>query len=153
MIRASVRMGASDMPVARYFFLVGGALLALLFTFGAEQPKLLAVAQSEAAIDLPMMRIHTDRKWPDAVVFDTSVPTVTPTPLARAEAVVPPPTIVASVPAKARVRDAFAQLEPAYPKKLEPAPRPKRKMAKNRVATPVVVAQQPRFGALANSTW
>jgi hypothetical protein len=139
------------MPVARYFFFVGGVLLALLFVFDAVLPKLPVTDRREAAIDLPVIRIHTDRKWPEPVVFDTSIPTVVPVRLA--EAVVPAPATVEGVSATARVRDAFAQLEPAYPKRQDPTPQPKRKAAKIRVAAPVVVAQQPRFGSLANNTW
>jgi hypothetical protein len=141
------------MPVVRYFIFVGGALLVLLFAFGAEQPKLPVAAASEAALDLPMIRIHTDRKWPEAIVFDTNVPAVTPASPVKAEAAVPAATTVAGVAPTARVRDAFAQLEPVYPKRQDLKPQPKRKLAKIRAAVPVVVAQQPRFGSLANNTW
>jgi hypothetical protein len=147
------------MPVARYFFFVGGVLLALLFVFDAVLPKLPVTDRREAAIELPVIRIHTDRKWPEPVVFDTSVPTVIPAQLARTEAVIPAPTYVADVSETARVREAFAQLQPAqlqpaYPKRPEQKPQPKRKVAKNRLPPPmVVVAQQPRFGFFANNTW
>jgi hypothetical protein len=140
------------MPLVRYFLFVGGALLALLLVFGAKLPKLPVADQSESAIDLPTVRIHSDRKWPEAVVFDTSVPTIVPAQVAEAKAVIPVPTADAS--ATARVRDAFAQLEPDYPKKLEPKQPPKHKAARNRVAAPIVVVeQQPRFGFWANNTW
>jgi hypothetical protein len=141
------------MPVARYFFFVGGVLLALLFAFDAVLPKLPVADQSEAAIDLPVIRIHSDRKWPERVVFDTSIPTIVPTQLAKTEVVVPAPAMMAGVSAAARVRDAFAQLEPAYPKRQELTLQPKRKAARIRGAAPVVIAQQPRFGSLANNTW
>jgi hypothetical protein len=136
------------MPVARYFFFVGGVLLALLFALDAVLPKLPAADQREAGIALPGQRIHSDRKWPEAVVFDTRIPTVIPTQLAKAEAVVPVPVTMAGVSVTARVRDAFAQLEPAYPKRQQQKLQPKHKVAKNRVAAPmVIVAQQPRFGS------
>ena len=148
------------MPVARYFLFVGGVLLALLFALDAVLPKLPAADQSEAAVDLPVIRIHTDRKWPERVVFDTSVPTIVPAQLAKTDAVVPAPTNVADVSATARVREAFAQLQPAQlppasPKRPEQKPQPKRKVVKNRPPPPmVVVAQQPpRFGFFANNTW
>jgi hypothetical protein len=147
------------MPVARYFLFVGGVLLALLFALDAVLPKLPAADQSEAALDLPVIRIHSDRKWPERVVFDTSVPTVIPAQLAKTDAVIPVPTNVADIPATTRVREAFAQLQPAqlqpaYPKRPEQKPQPKRKVAKNRLPPPtVVVAQQPRFGFFANNTW
>jgi hypothetical protein len=142
------------MPLLRYFIFVGGALLALLFVFGAELPNPSIADVSEAAIDLPVVRIHSDRKWPQAVVFDTSAPTIVPVQVAKAEAMIPAPAGVADVSATARVRDAFAQLEPVYPKRQEPKQPPKRKAARNRVAAPVVVvAQQPRFGFWASNTW
>jgi len=153
MIRTNARMEQPDMPVARYFLFVGGVLLALLFVLNAVLPKLPVVDRNEAAMDLPAIRIHSDRKWPDRVVFDTSVQTIVPAQLAKTDAAIAAPTIGANVSATARVRNAFAQLEPAYPKRQEPKPQPKRKVAKNRVVVPVVVAQQPRFGFLFNNTW
>lgn len=142
------------MPVARYFLFVGGVLLALLFVLDAALPKLPVSDQREDRVDLSTVRIHSDRKWPERVVFDTSVPTIVPTQLAKADAAVAAPAIVAGAAPTARARDAFAQLEPAYPKRQEPKPRPKHRAAKNRVVAPMVaVAQQPRFGFLANNTW
>jgi hypothetical protein len=145
------------MPVVRYFFFVGGVLLALLFAFDAALPKLPVVARSETSetgIELPVVRIHSDRKWPDAIVFDTRVAAMVPAQVAEAEVAIPAPTNVADLSATARVRDAFAQLEPAYPKRQELKLQPKHKAAKNRVAALlVVVAQQPRSGFSAGNTW
>ena len=152
------------MPLARYFFFVGGVLLALLFVSDAYLPKL-PVADRTVA-DLPVIRIHSDRKWPARVVFDTSLPTIVPGQSAMTEASVPTPATVADVSAMARVRDAFAQSQPSEqlsePKQLqqsdlkkpEPKLQPKRKIAKGRAAPPMVlVAQQPQFGFFANNTW
>jgi hypothetical protein len=166
----------AKMPLLRYFAFVGGALLALLFVADAvlpkqELPSFLNVASSE----LPLIRIHSDRKWPARVVFDTSVPTVTPVIIAQAP--VAPPAAVAAIAPKSRLREAFAQLTPAESKiaagqqakiepklesKIEPTapkaadarPQPKRKVAKARVSRPplILVAQQPHFG-LFDSTW
>jgi hypothetical protein len=150
-------MERTQMPLARYFFFVGAALLALLFVSDAFLPKLPVADKTETAADLPMIRIQSDRKWPERIVFDTSVPAFTPALLAKTEAAVPvrAPTTVADVSAKVRVREAFAQLQPSDLKKPEPAPKPrKRKIAKKRVAPPtVLVAQQPQFGFFANNTW
>ena len=140
------------MPLARYFFFVGGVLLALLFVVDAVLPKLPVADRTDT--DLPVIRIHSDRKWPERVVFDTSIPTIIPPQTAKAEAVVPAPAPVADVSAKVRVREAFAQFVPPDPKKPEPKLQRKRKIAKIRVAPPVVlVAQQPRFGFFDNGTW
>jgi hypothetical protein len=158
------------MPLMRYFLFVGAALIALLFVFGAAVPTVPVADQAENAIDLPVIRIHSDRKWPERIVFDTRVPPAVPA-LTQASA---------AVEAKARVLDAFAQLQPPAPKqpavkqveaavpapvpdtvlatavgKPEPKLRPKRKIARI-VRTPppmIQVAQQPRFGFFANDTW
>jgi len=150
------------MPLARYFIYVGGVLLALLFISDAFLPKL-PVAESVNA-DLPVIRIHSDRKWPERVVFDTSLPTIVPAQLAKAQSSNQvPATTVADIPPKARVREAFAQLrssdvaqaQASDAKKPEPKPPHKRKIAKRHVAPPVMlVAQQPRFGFFNwNNTW
>src|ERR1700742_3740803 len=148
------------MPLARYFIYVGGVLLALLFISDAYLPKL-PVAESVNA-DLPMIRIHSDRKWPERVVFDTSRPTIVPAQLAKTQSSIQvPATTVADIPPKARVREAFAQFRPSDAaqasdeKKPEPKPPHKRKLAKRHVAPPMMqVAQQPRFGFFGwNNMW
>jgi hypothetical protein len=142
------------MLLARYFLSVGGVLLALLFVADAITPKLPAAASNtnDATTDKSVIRIHSDRKWPERVVFDTNVPTVVPAQITKAEAVVSPPTPIADPSAKTRVREAFAQLVPPEPKKPEAKPQRKRKLAKSRIAPPVIlVAQQPRFGFF--NTW
>lgn len=147
------------MPLARYFFFVGGVLLALLFAVDAYAPKLPAVDRTVA--DLPAIRIHSDRKWPEPVVYDTNRPTIVPVQIAKTETVVPAPASAADISAKVRVRDAFAQLpfdpkqaQLSDPAKPEPKLQPKRKIAKRRAAPPMVlVAQQPQFGLFGNNTW
>jgi hypothetical protein len=146
------------MPLARYFVFVGGVLLALLFIFDAFQPKLPVADATDARVDKPIIRIHSDRKWPEPVVFDTSLPTIIPAQTVKAEAAAP--ATVAGVPAKAHVREAFAQLpsDPkqvqSEPKKPEPKLQRKRRIVKNRAPPPVMlVAQQPRFGFFGSSIW
>jgi hypothetical protein len=113
---------------------------------------------AESSRDKSVIRINSDRKWPERVVFDTNMPTIAPpiapALVAKAEAVGPAPAAVAEVSAQARGLQAFAQLKPSEPSKPEPKPLHKRKVAKTRVAPPmVVVAQQPRFGFFGNDTW
>jgi hypothetical protein len=142
------------MLLARYFLSVGGILLALLFVADAVVPKTPAAATdgNDIGTDKSVVRIHSDRKWPERVVFDTSIPTIVPAQTAKAEAVIPPPTPVADVSAKAPVRESFAQFVSPEPKKPEAKLQRKRKIAKSRAAPPmVVVAQQPRFGFF--NTW
>jgi hypothetical protein len=150
------------MPLLRYFVYVGGVLLALLFISDAYFPKEPVVATAASGTDKSTIRIHSDRKWPERVVFDTNQPTIVPPAAANTIASVQVPADVADVSAKARARDAFAQLQPSEqkqaqltdPKKPEkPAPR-KRRIAKRRVAPPVMlVAQQPQFSLFGNNTW
>jgi hypothetical protein len=148
------------MPLARYFFFVGGVLLALLFISDAFLPKL-RVADS-AYTDLPVIRIHSNRKWPERVVYDTSLPTIIPAQVANTDASVLPPEAVTDVSAKAQVREAFAQLQPSdaeqlgqsKPKTPEQKLQRKRKIAKRRLApSMVLVARQPQFGFFGNSIW
>ena len=68
------------MPLMRYFMYVGGALLALLFIADACLPPLPVAKASRSATDLSVIRIHSDTKWPERVVFDTTRPTITPVP-------------------------------------------------------------------------
>jgi len=166
------------MPLFRYFAVVGGALLALLFICDAVLPKQpLPSFLSVASSDLPLVRIHSERKWPERIVFDTSMQTVKPAVVAEVQ---PAP---ATAP-KARVREAFAQFTPpvskadakaetrieakieaksdvktdvrpeqAVVKVAEAATQPKRKVAKPRPSRPLMlVAQQPHVGWF-DSTW
>jgi hypothetical protein len=145
------------MPVARYFLLVGGVLLALLFLVNEVLPQLpVAERVAETGPNKSVIRINSDRKWPERVVFDTNMPTIVPpiAPALVAKAEPAAPTPVADVSAQSRGLQAFAQLQPSEPKKPEPKLQRKRKIAKTRVAPAmVVVAQQPRFGFFGNDTW
>ena len=149
------------MPLARYFLFVGGVLLALLFALDAFAPKPAAVASSGASsIDKTVVRIRSDQKPPERVVYDTSLPTIVPPPAvitAQAAPAVPP----ADASAQARVRDTFAQFVPGEAKKPEPQVQRKRKVAKSHPVpsqgSPIRVAQQSQFGFFGaprwNSTW
>ena len=72
------------MPLVRYFLFAGGALLALLFVANVALPPLPATERTEAAADFAPIRIHSDRKWPDRIVFDTSIPAAAPAVVATA---------------------------------------------------------------------
>jgi hypothetical protein len=147
------------MPVARYFLFVGGVLLALLFALDAFAPQQVAVASNAApSIDKTVVRIRSDQKPPERVVYDTSLPTIVP-PAARTQIAAVPPALVADTTAQVRVRDTFAQFVPAEAKKLEKpiepqAPR-KRRIAKSRPAQPLRFAQQQHFGfsLFGSNTW
>jgi hypothetical protein len=150
------------MPLARYFLAVGAVLLALLFVIDAYLPKSSPVQRTTATADLSIIRIRSDQKWPERVVFDTALPTIAP-PRMIAVAV-PAPTNAAEVPAKPAAREAFAQLsqsspnqlQPADPRKAEPKPPPRKRriVARANMGPPtLLVAQQPRFGFFGNAIW
>ena len=140
------------MPLARYFFFVGGVLLALLFISDWVLPSLPMTDSADLGIDKSFLRINSDRKWPERVAFDTSVPPIAPVQTATTEEAVTPPASDAAADISAKARDAFAQLEPSVPKK--PEPHRKRKIAKKHHGPPaVLVAQQPRFGFFVSNIW
>ena len=146
------------MPLARYFLFVGAALLALLFVADANLPKLPAAERTNAAAGPSMIRIHSDRKWPERVVFDTTLPSIAPATTGMVEAKASAPTSVADVSAKVRVREVFAQFPrpPSSPvqlqqsdlRKPEPKLQSKRKIVtRSHIGPPIMlVAQQPRVG-------
>ena len=150
------------MPLARYLLFVGGVLLALLFVSDPFLPKLPVTdwSNSHSAI----IRIHSDQKWPERVVYDTSLPTLIPAQIENVETDLPGPARVGDV-VKATEREAFAQLQlqpsdaiqlqRSDPKKREPKLQRQRKKIAKRQAAPAarLVARQPQFGWFGNSMW
>jgi hypothetical protein len=144
------------MPVARYFMFVGGALLALLFLIDAYAPSQAVVASHAApSIDRNVVRIHSDQKLPERVVYDTSLPTIVPPASKVQVAAARQPPVASEVTAQARVRDTFAQFVPADVKKPEPQAQRKRRIARSHANPPIRLAQQqPHFGFFGGpSTW
>ncbi|MFL6828386.1 MAG: hypothetical protein ACJ8E2_18185 [Bradyrhizobium sp.] len=148
------------MPLARYFGVVGGVLLTLIFFLNAFLPKLPDTAEVHA-VDKSVIRIHSDRKWPERIVFDTSQPTLIPPQAAKSlEANVPTQARVADMAGKARGRDSLAELQPtdqaqaqlSQPKKLENKVVRKRRIAR-RAPQGILIAQQPQFGFFGNTMW
>jgi hypothetical protein len=140
------------MPLARYFFYVGGVLLALLFVVDAYLPKL---PVAHWADKVPHnIRIHSDQKLPERIVYDTSLPTITPPQIARTEQSAAARATTAS--AKPRQEEAFAQLPPSDTnllqapdsKKQQPNQQRQRRITRRHTPPPVLlVARQPRFGS------
>jgi hypothetical protein len=147
------------MPVARYFLFVGGILLALLLAIDALFPQQAVVAsQAAPSVDKTVVRIRSEQKPPERVVYDTSLPTIVPpavTAQAAVAAAAPAPVASVDISAQAKVRETFAQFVPSEAKKAE-APR-KRKVTRNRPtqgAQPQVrVAQQSHYGFFGGSNW
>src|SRR5689334_14831165 len=157
------------MPLLRYFLYVGGALLSLILIANLVLPQEPLPASLTSATELPAVRIQSDRKLPERIVFDTSTTVATaPVPVLAAPKIAavatpaPASATTAEMSAKARVREAFAQLPPSdevsQPKMdqmarvVVPAPQMyKVKQAPKRVAAPrpyaphplAMVAQQP----------
>lgn len=116
------------MPIGRYFLFTGSLLLALLllsdwyFQASSAEPVRADVARST-------IRIHSTHKWPKAVVFDTTLPTI-----------VPPAAITAATaavePTAKPPREAFAMAsEPAHAvKAAEPVKAVKPRVRHTRVA-------------------
>ena len=146
------------MPVARYFLFVGGVLLALLLAIDAFVPQQTVVAsQAAPSVNKTVVRIRSDQKLPERVVYDTSLPTIVPSQVAVAPAAAP---ALADATAQARVRETFAQFVPGEAKKPEPQGQRKRKIAKPRPAAPMQfaqpqmrVAQQSQFGFFGGPRW
>jgi hypothetical protein len=118
------------MPLARYFAYTGGVLLALLFLLGWYLPPP-AVEPDRADIDHSIIRLQSNHKWPGAVVFDTSQPTIVPPPVAVTEQVPPPP-------ARSPL-EALAMVQPKEPSPVvavAPAAAPKRVVRRAKVARP-----------------
>lgn len=140
------------MPLARYIIFVGAVLLALLFISDAYLPKS-AVADRVSA-DVPIIRIHSDRKWPERVVYDANLPTIITEPIANTDASIPVPSTATDGLTKVEVREALAQLLPSEPKKPEPKLQPKRKIARRHAPPPMLlVARHPQFSWFGHSTW
>ncbi len=157
------------MPVARYFMFVGGVLLALLWAIDALVPHQAVVAgQAASSVDKTVVRIRSDQKPPERVVYDTSLPTIVPPQPVAAQAVVPaaaPAASLADVNAQARVRETFAQFVPVEAKKPDAQVQRKRNIARSRPASPMQIGQRPQmriaqqsqfgfFGGMSgNNTW
>ena len=142
------------MPLMRYFIFVGGALLALLFIADACLPALPVVKASRSDTDLSVIRIHSDTKWPERVVFDTSVPTIIPALIAGGEPSVLPPETGGDVAVKAREREAFAQMQPSDTKQAKSRkPQHKSRIARKYTPSHYTSAPQWQLGWYGQGLW
>lgn len=135
------------MPLRRYFLAVGGVLLALIFVVDELRPRPATNRSVASHASHTPIRIHSDRQGPEAVVLDTTQPTIVPAATVAAVAAAD------TVSPASRVRESFAQLSPPQPKKAEPKPPPKRKIAASSVKRSRMLAAQPPFFAFSNNTW
>src|SRR3954452_14513997 len=93
------------MPLGRYFAFVGSLLLALLFLIDWYMPRAVVAGATPADIDRSIIRIHSRHKWPSAVVFDTTQPTIVP----------PAPVVTEEAPPPKSPRTTFAMAGPPEP--------------------------------------
>lgn len=123
------------MPLARYFAVTGSLLLALLFLADWYFPKLVA-APARAGVDKTIIRLHSAHKWPEATVFDTSLPTIVPppSPLIVAQRQPPPSTAQLEAPTQAFAM-AITESPAAGAERLKPARKQPGKR-RTRVANP-----------------
>jgi hypothetical protein len=143
------------MPLARYFSFVGGVLLALLFVLDAFVPKV-PVAE-KATANLLHIRITSDRKWPERIVYDTNAPAS----IASAEVTVDAPETIADASADATAREAFAMLmasvdqsQPSNARMRELKVRHPRNAVRKRAPAPkVAMARHLQFGWFGRSFW
>jgi hypothetical protein len=148
------------MPLARYFLFVGGVLIALLLLVGGpELPNPPVVEQANTETPAIRIQIHTDRKWPERVVYDTSRPMIVSAPSARSEPGASTPANDGSV----GTREAFASMQPspaskpvsASSEQREPKQQQRQhKHAKRRTPPPTLfAARQPQFGWFGPRFW
>ena len=149
------------MPLGRYFLLMGGALLMVLLVAGAYMPSPPVVEQAETP--RAKIRILTEMKRPERVVFDTSMPAVTRSlgPV-RAETGAPSLPSADDVSTKARMAFAHLQSSDVSKSKLADTKRPELKSApsrksetRKRAAAPrkVRLARHPQFDWFGGRMW
>ena len=144
------RTGATGMPLAAYFWKVGAVLLALLFVADYWLPR--APTVDQAATDRPAIRIHSDRKWPERIVFDTQSPVIV-----AAAPVAEPPVTVAQSP----VANSFAMLPKPDTRPPETVDRKRQRKMLHVAARPrrnvqpqmLLAARQGQFGWFGSRTW
>jgi hypothetical protein len=134
------------MPLGRYFAYVGGLLLALLFLIDWNVPQTTAARPANSDIDRSVIRIHSAHRWPAAVVFDTTQPTITPpqqTVQAKAVPAAPPP---AKKPSHEALALAQAGEIPAAVPRTAPPRQAKRRATRARPVYSSRVASTEPFG-------
>jgi len=112
-------------------------LFGLLFIVERYSPAATSPRFAEARFDKSIIRVSSARRWPERIIIDTNLPTITITP--TAEVAAETPTI--ETPA----HEAFAQMKAPTPRVIENAfpVRTKRKFVKRDTVQRVAAAYQP----------
>jgi hypothetical protein len=133
------------MPWVRYFVFIGGALLALLFISDAYVPKEAIVNGAVADAGRPALRIQSDQKWPERIVIDTSLPTIS-VPQPALPVIAAAPKAVGDIDTTTAPREAFAQVSETFAQARLPESKTREpKIRKRRVA------KLPRQPAMAST--
>lgn len=137
------------MSLGRYFLFVGSALIALLFLTAAylSQPAGPSYGR-ESRVDKSIIRLSSAHKWPEKVVYDTTLPTIVP----------PPVSIAAETPRpipSASPREAFAKMAALAPVAVTPvnertSVNPKRKLKRRPAAARIVAYREPSYSSPAS---
>ena len=138
------------MPIARYFTVVGSALVVLLLISDRCLPTPPAMFGKRIVIDRSIIRIKSARKWPEKVVLDTSQPTRTPPAVEEA----PPAQVVRLRPDEAGGQsnlEAMAELNPDPPLAAVYHPPLRTKRGSAKVARSKPVARSPVTRRLARA--
>jgi hypothetical protein len=146
------------MPLLAYFWKVGAALLALLLIADFCLPK--ASVAERKSVDRPAIRIQSDRKWPERVVLDTSLPTIVAAApeIARTETAAPvAPAEPPVMPAQAANALAMARSDQPSHEAVD-SKRPRKAIhtaMRKRRAQPqmVLAARQPQFAWFGYRYW
>jgi len=117
----------------RYFLVVGGLLLTLLFIVDWYTPSPPQTATQEGSIDRTILRIRSARKWPEKVQIDTTIPMTAPSTAT---------VVAASRPEQPKLA-AYAQAKPAEPQSEKRKAAALVRRSKPRAAPPMRFAVTP----------
>ena len=125
------------MPLVRYLVVVTGVLLAMLAVANWYLPSPPSLPNQPTEVDKSTLRIHSERKWPQKIEFDTAMqPFIAPS----------APHIATAAPAVQPEKpplEALAQVKPSEPQITKPKPRTRMARRAPRSAPRVVVAANP----------
>ena len=76
--------------------------------FGRVSPE--GSGRGEGKANSLLIRIYSDRKWPERIVYDTNAPTIVPASIASTDVIVQAPEMIADASADPTGREAFAML-------------------------------------------
>jgi hypothetical protein len=130
----AIRRGRSVL-LTRYFILVGGVLLALLFVADWYWPSPSPMPSYGAPIDETVLRIRSEHKWPRKVQLDTTMPKVVPLSPAVTETAEAAPVPSAAAPSAKPALNALAQAAP-----------PPKQAAKRKPAARARYREPPSYG-------